>query len=139
MMNITDTLAHYGIRGMKWGVRKRSIPKQGPSGDAREAHRAFVKAKVSGPQALTNNELIKVNNRLNLEQNFARLSYTPSKLKKGFDIATSLVKTGKTIDDARKFAQSDTGVDMAAMLGSSAARKTRTARIAAKKAASAAT
>ncbi len=109
-MKIEETLdailAHYGTKGMKWGVRKSKIPKQGPSGDAKSAHRHLVKATVSGPQALTNKQLKEVNERLNLEQNYQRLSYNPSAAKKILD---AVFKTGKTVNDAVAFANSPAG------------------------------
>jgi hypothetical protein len=99
-------LAHYGTKGMKWGVRKSKIPKQGPSSEAKSAHRNLVKAKVSGPQALTNKQLKEVNERLNLEQNFAKLSYNPSAAKKILD---AVFKNGKQINEAINFVNSPAG------------------------------
>ena len=98
---VKDALAHYGVKGMKWGVRQKS-------GKATEAHvrtikqRKHMKTKVavrggrgqpavkeaidvrvlqqtlkkSGPNALTNNQLQIMATRLNLEQNVSRLSNT---------------------------------------------------------------
>lgn len=103
---VDQILEHYGTKGMKWGVRKSKIPRQGPSQEAKSAHRNLIKAKVSGPQALTNKQLKEVNERLNLEQNFQRLSYNPSKAKKILD---SIFKTGKTVNDAVEFANSPAG------------------------------
>lgn len=103
---LDNIVEHYGTKGMKWGVRKRRVPKQGPSDDAKTAHRALVKAKTSGPEALTNKELNLLNNRLNLEQNYERLSYSPSKAKQVLD---SIFKTGKTVNDAVAFANSPAG------------------------------
>lgn len=112
-MNFEEVLAHYGTKGMKWGVRKRNVPKQGPSNDAKDAHRGLVKAKVSGPQALTNKELKAVNERLNLEQNFQRLSYNPSKAKQILDV---VFKSGKQVNDAIAFANSPAGKALQASL-----------------------
>lgn len=106
---IDDILAHYGVKGMKWGVRRKNIPKQGPSDDAKDAHRSFVKAKVSGVEALSNKELKAVNERLNLEMNYQRLSYNPGKLQKGLDAVKSMLKVGNTVNDAIQFANTPTG------------------------------
>ncbi len=121
-MNLNDVLEHYGTKGMKWGVRKSRVPKQGPSGDARDAHRSFIKATVSGPQALSNKELQALNQRLNLEQNYQKLSYNPGPFKKALDSMTKLVKTGKSIDDAITFVNGPTGKAISASLGKKAAK-----------------
>lgn len=122
-----DDVEHSGIKGMKWGVRRSRKElaklKQGPSDDAKEAHKALVKAKISGPEALSNKELNALNNRLNLEQSYARLSYQPSKLKKGLDTVSGLLKAGNTVNEAVKFAESPVGQKMAASMGKKTAVK----------------
>lgn len=79
-----DYLMHYGVLGMKWGVRrdrktlnKSRKEKKKMSDDAIEA-RKLSKKKVS---EMSNAELRKLNDRVNLEQNYNRLH--PSKIKKG--------------------------------------------------------
>ena len=57
-------LAHYGIPGMKWGVRK----KRNPSGDAIESSK-IRKKHVS---EMSNDELRKLNNRQELERKYAK-------------------------------------------------------------------
>lgn len=76
-------LAHYGIKGMKWGrrravgpdglVKKSSAPKEF-SEDAAKAKSSGEKAKTKGVQSLSNDELRQLNDRLNLETNYARLT-----------------------------------------------------------------
>ena len=100
---VEAALAHYGVKGMQWGVRKSDS-----SGKTTEAHvrkikpRKHMKTKVatrggraqpavkeavdvrvlqqtlkkSGPNALTNAQLKVMQERLNLEQNVGRLSKT---------------------------------------------------------------
>lgn len=120
-MKIEETLdailAHYGTKGMKWGVRKSKVPKQGPSQDAKSAHRKLVTATVSGPQALTNKQLKEVNERLNLEQQYAKLSYNPSTAKKILD---AVFKTGKQVNEAVAFANSPAGKAVQDALGTKA-------------------
>lgn len=102
--NFTDEfLEHYGVKGMKWGVRrdraerraaakgeqlafkrvtpkpqkafKRSSPKPEASSDKKEA--SSIQAKVykkTNTSALSNNELRKVNERMRLEQEYSRLT-----------------------------------------------------------------
>lgn len=102
MKQFEDTLAHYGIPGMKWGVRRRrssssaapvstkpegiQITKNAKTGslEARggknhgptpEAMRALAlrqKAKASGRHSLTNKQMQDVVTRLDLEAKFAK-------------------------------------------------------------------
>jgi ribosomal protein L29 len=69
-------LEHYGIKGMRWGKR-RSRAQIDNSPDAPEHTRARslqTVAKTSGIRKLTNKDLQDLNNRLNLEQSYTRLT-----------------------------------------------------------------
>ena len=109
----------YGTKGMKWGVRKSKVPKQGPSDEAKSAHKVLVKGTVSGPQALSNRELKSINERLQLEKKYMELSYQPSKAKQILDV---LFKSGKTVNDAISFANSPAGKALQTSLESSVPR-----------------
>ena len=81
----SNALMHYGVLGMKWGVRKdrssgssRKRGKSSWSDDAREA-RAIKKKKV---KQMSNAELKKLNERTRLEQEYSRLN--PSAINKGW-------------------------------------------------------
>lgn len=65
-------LEQFGIKGMKWGVR-RDNPSAAPSGDAAKSEAAVSKLRKDGIKALTNDELQSVVTRLNLEQNFNKV------------------------------------------------------------------
>lgn len=60
-----DYLAHYGIKGMKWGVRK----KRNESSDAKAASATKRKAKKHGSESLSNKELKTLQDRRSLEKN----------------------------------------------------------------------
>lgn len=64
-------LAHYGIKGMKWGVRKKR--KSSVSRDKREARRLMKQTYKKGTQSLSNKELEKLNKRMQLEQSHKEL------------------------------------------------------------------
>lgn len=67
-------LKHYGVKGMRWGTRS----KQGSDGRVkRETSDDFKDAKVLAkkrPSQLSNAELKKLNERLQLEQNYKSLT-----------------------------------------------------------------
>lgn len=82
-MSTVDTiLQHYGVKGMKWGVRRRSggfslgrgKTKVEPSADKARAEAAKAKLGRRGnADALSNEELRLVINRMNQEQSLSRL------------------------------------------------------------------
>ena len=63
---VENVIAHYGVLGMKWGVRRN---KSSSSDHTRS--RELKKKKL---HELTDEELKTLNNRLNLEQNYRRLN-----------------------------------------------------------------
>lgn len=104
MPELDTILEHFGIRGMHWGVRRSKAELGGPSpvivkvkpgqkivtkgGKGHKAveeaiNAAVVKqrAKASGTQSLSNQELQSAINRMNLEQSYAKLN--PKKLSFG--------------------------------------------------------
>jgi hypothetical protein len=110
----TVTLLHYGVKGMRWGVRRSRAPtsvtvsqkgrkrlkaiggeNQPASSDAVKTKTLGQVAKKSGYQALTNEDLKSYTNRLNLEQNAKRLDYANKNPAKKF-VASLLGKTGKS-------------------------------------------
>lgn len=115
-----DFLAHYGVKGMRWGQRKQraapapiepkveSIVKRsklsktkikGEGGhnhpateDALKAAAAQQKLKKSGPAALSNKELQDLAQRLNLEQQVTRLDAQGPAVGVGRSAARKLVR-----------------------------------------------
>lgn len=70
MSQAEDFLQHFGVKGMKWGVR-RSVP---ASSDAQKSLDVRAKAKSGKVKSLSNAELQLAINRMNLEQQFKRLA-----------------------------------------------------------------
>lgn len=100
-VHVDTILEHYGVLGMKWGVRKddrspvevsvkakpgKKVSATGGSGhsptpDATKAAASRQLAKKSSTDALTNKELQDLVQRMNLEQQYTRL--TTQKRQKG--------------------------------------------------------
>ena len=100
-------LQHYGVLGMRWGVRrsrsgssssgkrsKKSKPAVDPS-----YKKAHSKKKV---KYMSDNELREVNKRLNLEKNYSDLTRTKSKGKAAVDAFVSTAGTIAAVAGAYK-------------------------------------
>ena len=107
---IDDVLEHFGVKGMKWGVRKASRHSPG-SEDAQKAVAAQKKIKSGGgTKALSNKELQDLVTRLNLEQQYSNLTTNKqSKLKTGQKAAKDILGIGKTVNEAMSFVNSPAG------------------------------
>lgn len=122
MNAVEDFLEHYGIKGMKWGQRKRSVREEAIRAKQfaerkRPASEDFKKSrelKKKGARALSNQELKEVNNRLNLEQNFNRMN--PNAIKKGQLAVGAVLAVGATANAAIQFANSPAGKALATKL-----------------------
>lgn len=73
---VADRLAHFGIKGMKWGHRRaeKKARKSETSADAKSSIDVRDKVKSHSVKAVTNKQLKTAIERMNLEQNFKRIS-----------------------------------------------------------------
>ena len=110
-------LYHYGIMGMKWGIRRYQNPDGTltPAGKRRLARREKKEARKIHPSddykrvsnirkkhisELTNQELQDLNQRLSLEKNYRDLNKKKSKGKSAVDIFVKTAGTLTAIDGA---------------------------------------
>lgn len=113
---VEQVLEHYGVKGMKWGVRKndsggnrlRRLGKPKTASSEDKARSEALKARVTkkgSTHALSNDELQALVKRMNLEQQYSRLHTTPVNpvvkagtktagfvLKNAGDVATNVAK-----------------------------------------------
>lgn len=80
-------LYHWGVKGMKWGVRRN---RNNPSEDSAKVQRIRKKSVTE----MSNQELRDANNRLQLERQYKDLT---KKKSKGQKIVSAFIKTAGTI------------------------------------------
>lgn len=86
MENVNYELYHHGVKGMRWGVRR----KRSMSEDAKRT--ATIKKKKI--HEMSNNELRDANNRLQLESQYKQLTKKRNVVKSA---VTGFIKTAGTI------------------------------------------
>ncbi len=128
---IEKELKHFGVPGMKWGKHKAEVI---PDGEVRvnqkkpgtkvasaggkkiEAHPDAIsaatsrqRAKASTTDALSNDELQKLVNRMNLEQQYSNILVKEAATSKGKNWVKQLRTVGKTANEVATFANSPAG------------------------------
>ncbi|QZE10581.1 acetyltransferase [Streptomyces phage Bilo] len=101
--DLNDILAHYGIKGMKWGVRRDnpSGSKPAASGDHETAKAAKAKVKAGGLKSLSNEELKTYLERMDLEKRYKK-GNPGIKEETGKFIKDILIQIGK--EETKKYA-----------------------------------
>lgn len=125
-LNVDDFLAHSGVLGMKWGIRRKSIG--GPNlsvklgqkvlnktGEVRSRqiskrspeHKELRITKKDPAKNLSNAELQKAITRMNLEKQYNSLN--PKGISKGQKQVLAVLAVGATVNSAIAFAGSPAG------------------------------
>lgn len=117
MSDVEEFLSHYGKKGMKWGVRNRSVKQEERrakqfkqySEDAKTATNIRKAAKESPVKVktLSNKEIEVFLTRASLERRFNEA--TPGPGKKAVNTVKNLLGLGKTMNEAIAFANSPAG------------------------------
>lgn len=94
-----NQLVHYGIKGMKWGVRRTDAQlarARGKTSDSQPAHEDYKKAHSGkSVKTMSDAELRSRLNRLQMEQQYSKLS--SSDVSKGKQFLDKAIKAGTTI------------------------------------------
>lgn len=112
-----EHLCHWGIKGMKWGVRRYQNKDGSLTPAGKKRYPSESKSKKKKVSEMTDQELREIVTRMNLESNYKKLTASPSTFKKattivagiatGMGAITSLynqsrniMKIGKEVTDA---------------------------------------
>lgn len=116
MTDVNNFLEHYGVKGMKWGVRRKS------TGATSEDHDSSRTSKKKALSTMSNAEIRRLNERLQLEQSNKALQSRGAlqKIKTGTAIAGTILAVGATVNTAINFANSPTGKLIASAIGKKA-------------------
>lgn len=96
--SVEEFLSHHGVKGQKWGIRNRIDKALGfnkPSRRPHPDHKQAAKLRSKHVSELGNDELKKLNERLNLEANYSRLN--PSKAQRGRNAAKEILASAGTV------------------------------------------
>lgn len=109
---VSEFLKHYGIKGMHWGIRRSQAEREAASPDAARAHEARTRIKTSGTDALSNQELQHLVTRMNLEQQYSRLSTEKSTVQKGNSKVKQILQLATTVQQVHAFVNSPLGASL---------------------------
>ncbi|QEQ93871.1 hypothetical protein SEA_KARDASHIAN_6 [Streptomyces phage Kardashian] len=117
-------LSHYGVKGMKWGVRRSDAelaraagaPKPRLSEDAKKTEQLHNKIQSKGTGSLSNQEMRQYLERMDLERRFQQTMGPISQggnqknvVDRGHDQVKKILSYGETYEKARKFLETPTG------------------------------
>jgi len=102
-----DSLAHYGVKGMQWGVRRQ----RSANGRVTKSSSDFKSTKdlrKRPSHTLSNMQLKQINERMQLESKYSQMN--PSKVAKGHAVVKSVIAAAGTVTAANKLMSSAAGM-----------------------------
>jgi len=110
--SVDDVLEHYGVRGMRWGKRKKSSggTSSKSTSDAKNVASSRSKVKTGGTKTLTTPELQALVTRMNLEQQYSNLvGKEATNISHGKNFVKGLLATSRNLNEIVSFPDSPTG------------------------------
>ncbi|AXQ61247.1 hypothetical protein SEA_LIBERTYBELL_6 [Streptomyces phage LibertyBell] len=113
----TNTLTHYGIKGMKWGVRRadpsggaqKAAPQPRQSADSKATEKTQDKIDRGGTASVSNQELQALVKRRNLEKQYNDLHRERDTLDAGQATVKKILGYGNTMNQVYAFSKSPLG------------------------------
>jgi hypothetical protein len=121
MNDAEDYISHFGIRGMKWGVRRSDAQLSKTSGDSVDAARAATTLKTikttKSLSSVSDADLNHLINRINTEKRYAELDTKTASLAKRNKTIKTILATGVLMNEAVNFVNSPVGRTVGNRLG----------------------